>query len=204
MKDPNPPTLLRLKPSITKARYHEALNLEGLDTVIFNGAPVSPLAFAKISMPASCHRKSTWERSSRGRAFSERRRLTEAISPYHVNQLLRDKKTDAINAKISKSGNSRFFSSLSRMIHFLCVNSILNCRILRRPLAPPALERGHRLKSNALKRIQSKLARSISKTCAPLRRNQRAQFLGSAKDRFAHGRAHNITEIPQRLWNKTQ
>ena len=48
------------------------------------------------------------------------------------------------------------------------------------------------------------LARSISKTCAPLRRNQRAQFLGSAKDRFAHGRARNITEIPQRAWNKTQ
>src|ERR1700730_10361734 len=38
-----------------------------------------------------------------------RRRLTEAISPYQVNQPLRDKKTDAINAKISKSVNSRFF-----------------------------------------------------------------------------------------------
>ena len=48
MKDPNPPTLLRLKPSIAKARYHEALNLEGLDTFIFDGAPVSPLAVAKI------------------------------------------------------------------------------------------------------------------------------------------------------------
>src|SRR6267143_2807094 len=38
-----------------------------------------------------------------------RRRLTEAISLYQVNQLLRDKKTEAINAKISKSVNSRFF-----------------------------------------------------------------------------------------------
>ena len=38
-----------------------------------------------------------------------RRRLTEAISPYQVHQPLRDKKTDAINAKISKSGNSEFF-----------------------------------------------------------------------------------------------
>src|SRR6267143_4344772 len=38
-----------------------------------------------------------------------RRRLTDAISLYQVNQLLRDKKTDAINARISKSGNSRFF-----------------------------------------------------------------------------------------------
>ena len=70
MKDPNPPTLLRLRPTVAKARYHEALNLEGLDTVILDGAPVSPLALAKISMPASCHRKSTWERSSRGCAFS--------------------------------------------------------------------------------------------------------------------------------------
>jgi hypothetical protein len=63
MKDPNPPTLLRLRPTVAKARYHEALNLEGLDTVILDGTPVSPLALAKISMPASCHRKSTWERS---------------------------------------------------------------------------------------------------------------------------------------------
>jgi hypothetical protein len=70
MKDPNPPTLLRLRATVAIARYHEALNLEGLDTAILDGAPVSPLALAKISMPASCHRKSTWEGSSRGCAFS--------------------------------------------------------------------------------------------------------------------------------------
>jgi hypothetical protein len=51
MKDPNPPTLLRLKPSIAKARYHEALNLEGLDTVILDGALVSPLALRKSQCP---------------------------------------------------------------------------------------------------------------------------------------------------------
>src|SRR6266446_5263750 len=61
MKDPKPPTLLRLRPIIAKARHQEAPNLEGLETVIPGGAPGSPLAFAKISMPASCHRKSTWE-----------------------------------------------------------------------------------------------------------------------------------------------
>ena len=70
MKDPKPPTLLRLKPIIAKARYHEALNLEGFDTIIFDGAVVSPFAFVKISIPASCHRKSAWERSSRGCTFS--------------------------------------------------------------------------------------------------------------------------------------
>ena len=52
MKDPKPPTLLRLKPIVASARYQDALNLEGLDTVILDGAPSSPLAFAKISIPA--------------------------------------------------------------------------------------------------------------------------------------------------------
>jgi len=44
MNDPKPPTLLRLKPMIARARYHDALNLEGLDTVILGGRLVSPLA----------------------------------------------------------------------------------------------------------------------------------------------------------------
>jgi len=34
MKDPKPPTLLRLKPIIANAQYQDALNLEGLETVI--------------------------------------------------------------------------------------------------------------------------------------------------------------------------
>src|SRR6266851_5575319 len=79
MKDPKPPTLLRLRPIVAKARYQEALNLEGFETVIPGGAPGSPLAFAKISMPASCHRKSTWERSSRGCPFSARTSVTRFI-----------------------------------------------------------------------------------------------------------------------------
>jgi len=32
MKEPKPPALLRLKPIIAKARYHDALKFEGLDT----------------------------------------------------------------------------------------------------------------------------------------------------------------------------
>jgi len=39
MKDPKPPTLLRLKPIIANARYQDASNLEGLETVIPDGAP---------------------------------------------------------------------------------------------------------------------------------------------------------------------
>jgi len=48
MKDPIP-NALRLRPTVLKARYHETLNLEGLDTVILDGALVSPLALAKVS-----------------------------------------------------------------------------------------------------------------------------------------------------------
>src|SRR6266849_3697429 len=77
MKDPKAPTLLRRKPA--NARYQDALNLEGLETVIPDGAPTSPFVFAKISIPASCHRKRTWERSSDGCVFSAWTSVTRFI-----------------------------------------------------------------------------------------------------------------------------
>lgn len=59
MNEPNPPTLLRLKPIVARALYQDALNLEGLETIILDGASNSPVFFARISIPASCHRKRT-------------------------------------------------------------------------------------------------------------------------------------------------
>src|SRR5215469_875942 len=79
MKEPKPPTLLRLKPIIAKALYHDALNLEGFDTLILDGRLVSPLAFARISTPNSCQRSRTCERSSRGCVFSVCTTVTRLI-----------------------------------------------------------------------------------------------------------------------------